>query len=279
MGTSKLDGVINSFLVKTDKYTPQILTGLGVVGMIKTAKMAYDAGPKGKTIMEAKKQDLKDCDPRDKEAKMAVYGEAVKEMVPVIGPVIAMGAVTSACIIGSDRASSKRIAALSAAYSVTEAAFKDYKEKTVEMLGEKKAQNIREKISKDKVAKNPPTEQDMAQNNGNVYTIVGDNTCLCMDSYSGRYFHSNAQRIGSAINKLSSDIQSEMYISLNEFWDELNSPELPRTKMGDDLGWNIDDCTKGRLPISLNAVLTPDDQPCLCVDYDVSLRADFRNLH
>jgi hypothetical protein len=277
MGTSKLDSVINSFLLKTDKYTPQILTGLGVVGMIKTAKMAYDAGPKGKAIMEAKKKDLKDCNPRDRESKMAVYGEVVKEMIPVIGPVIAMGAVTSACIIGSDRASSKRIATLSAAYSITEAAFRDYKEKTAEVIGEKKAQNIREKISKDRVAKNPPTQEDVQ--NVNTYTIVGDGTCLCLDSYSGRYFHSNAQKIGSAINRLSSDIQSEMYISLNEFWDELNSPELPRTKMGDDLGWNIDDCTKGRLPISLDAVLTPDGQPCLCIDYDVSLRADFRNLY
>lgn len=268
---------VDSFLKFTNRNTPTILTGLGVLGLVETAIMAYKAGPKGKKIMDAKKQDLRDVAPGDKAAKRAVIGEAVKEMAPVVGPPIAMGVATSACIIGSNHVSSRRIAAISAAYSLTETAFKDYKEKTVELIGEKKAQNIREAIAKDKIQKNPPKDTD-EEVSGN-YIPVGDGLVLCYDTYSGRYFHSNAQKIGSAINALSQDVQSEMYVSLNEFWEEINSPELPKLPMGDDMGWNIDDTMRGQLPIHITAILTPDDRPCLCVDYDVSLRDDFRHLH
>jgi hypothetical protein len=271
MGTQQLQKHLVSFLKWTDRNTPTILTTLGVIGLVQTGIMAYKAGPKGKSIAEAKKQDLRDCAPEDKEAKRAVYGELVKEMAPVVAPPVAMGIATGVCIIGSNQVSNRRIAAISAAYSLTETALRDYKEKTIQLLGEKKSQNIREALAKDKVAANPPKEQD-----SNQVILTGDGDVLCMDSYSGRYFRSNAQKIGSAINRMSRQLQTDMYISLNEFWDEIG---IPRTPMGNDLGWNVDDCQRGMLPISLTAVLTPDDQPCLCVDYDIFLRNDFRNLH
>lgn len=258
------------FLRFADEKTPEILTGLGVLGVFQTARMAYKAGPKGKEIMEAKKQDLKDTSPDDHAAKRAVVGEMVKEMTPVVGPPIAMGVATSACILGSHHVSSRRIAAISAAYSITETALKDYQEKTVELLGKKKAQDIREAISKDKVAKNPPSQ------GSSQIIMTSDGDVLCFDSYSGRYFRSNAQKIGSAINRMNHNLRNEMYISLNDFWIDLGIPTLP---MGDEFGWNIDDCINGEIPIHITAILTPEEQPCLCVDYDIHLRRDFRNLH
>lgn len=260
----------DSFLKFTNRNTPTILTGLGILGLFETGVMAYKAGPKGKEIMDAKRKDLRDVSPGDKAAKHAVMGEIIKEMTPVVGPPIAMGVATGACILGANHVSSRRIAALSAAYTLTETALKDYKQKTLEMVGEKKAQNIREAIAKDKVVKNPPKKKD------ENLVIVGDGNCLCYDSYSGRYFQSNAQKIDAAINKITYEIQNCMYMSLNEFWDEIGLSRLP---MGDDFGWNIDDCINGRVPITRTAILTPDDRPCLCIDYDIHLRQDFRNLH
>jgi hypothetical protein len=270
----KLKVYVESFKNFTKRNSPTILTTLGVIGVAQTAYMSYKAGLKAKPIVDAKRQDLKDIAPSDKETKRIVYGEMVKEVAPIVIPPTIMGTMSCACIIGANRVSSKRIAAISAAYSLTETALKEYKDKTVELIGEKKAQNIREAIAKDKVRKNPPPK-DVTNN----YIEVGDGNVLCYDSYSGRYFHSNAQKINNAINKVSWDVRSDMYVSLNEFWDAINSPELPRTDMGDDFGWNVDDVSDGKLPISITAVLTPDEKPCLSVMYDIHLRDDFRNLY
>lgn len=70
-----------------------------------------------------------------------------------------------------------------------------------------------------------------------------------------------------------------MYISLNDFYEAIDSSQLPKIPMGEDLGWNINDTINGKLPITLSALLTDDNKPCLCIDYDISVRDDFRNLH
>lgn len=270
MGTSKLTTYVDRLLKFTERNTPSILTGFGVLGVFETAILSYKAGAKGKKIMEAKRKDLKDVLPEDKAAKRAVLGEMVKEMTPVVAPPVAMGIATSACIIGANHVSSRRLAAISAAYSLTETALKDYRHKTEEIIGERKAMQIKEAIAKDKVQSNPPPK-DSTQ-----IVVTGDGNVLCYDAFSGRYFRSNAQKIGAAINKMSYECQSTMYISLNEFWDEIGLQRLP---MGSEFGWNIDNCSRGQLPILMTAVLTEEQEPCLCVDYDIYPRIDFRDFH
>lgn len=252
---------------KANQNKASILTGTGVLGLFATVGLSWKAGIKAEKILEKRKRDMADVAPDDKEARKAVNKEAIKEMIPVVLPVVAMGITTSACIIGSNTVSSKKIAVLSAAYSVSETAVKELNGKMQEVLGEKKTRVIKDAILKDKIGDAPKEEQVI---------ITGDGDVLCKDSYSGRYFRSNAQKIGQAINRLSHDIITDMYVSLNDLYSELHIERIP---MGDDLGWNIDDTQRGQLPVTYTAVLTDDGIPCLCIDYDVCLRADYRNLH
>lgn len=260
----------NSFLKFTDQNTPSILSGLAVVGLIETGVLAYKAGAKGSKIMEEKKHDLHYVKPGDKAAKRAVIGETIKEMTPVVAPPVLMGVATGACIIGSNQVSNRRIAAISAAYSLTETALKEYKEKTVETIGEKKAQQIRESIAKDKVKKNLPEK-----NQQQIGMIPNNGMVLCMDSFSQRPFYSNAQTIGKAINILSARARSELTVSLNDLYDEIGSRELTRLPNGDDVGWTADDASSGALPIHFTAILTENEQPCLYLDYEVTIIADY----
>ena len=55
----------------------------------------------------------------------------------------------------------------------------------------------------------------------------------------------------------------ENYISLNEFYDEIG---LKYTKIGDDLGWNID---KGLIDVDFSAQLNGNGDPCLVLDYQI----------
>lgn len=261
----------------TKKNSPTILAGLAIVGVISTAYSAYKAGPRADKILKMYREDMRDCHPKDKEAKRAVVGETVKKMIPVMTPPVIMGGLTVACIVGSHNASSRRIAALSAAYTLSENTVKNLNSKMEEMLGEKKTKAIKDSIMKDKLDKDH--EKDKKTVESGELIMTGNGTVLCKDLYSGRLFYSNAEKIKQAIAKCSYDIVSDMYISLNDFYREIDSPNLEPIPMGDDIGWNIDDTNRGQLPITLTALLTNDNRPCLCVDYDVSVRDDFRNLH
>lgn len=265
----KLKETWNKVTKVINKNSPTILTGLGVTGVFATGYMAYKAGPKAHYILENYHRDKELTDPDDKEAKRAILKETAKDLLPVLIPPVGMAIATTACIIGGNRISSKRVAVLSAAYSIADSRLKDYQEKMLETLGEEKTQKVKEAIAKDHLKKNQPTVDTP------VY-LTGDGNVLCLDSYSRRFFSSNAEKIGQAINKLSADIMSDMYVSLNDFYDEIH---LERTPMGDDFGWNVDDTQRGRLPIYYTASLTEDNRPCLVVEYDVSPRADFRELH
>lgn len=254
-----------------DKNSPAILAGLAVVGLIATGAAAYKAGIKAHDILEKRKKDMEYVKINDKEAKRAVNKETAKALLPVIAPVVVMGTATAACMIGSTSISNRRIAVVSAAYSLSERTVKDLNAKMTETLGEKKTRAIKDSISKDRLDANSIPAEDKI-------IITGDGDVLCMDSYSGRFFKSNAEKIGQAVNKLSSDCMVDMYVSLNDFYEAINAPGLRRIPMGEDLGWNLDDTINGRLPITVTAQLTEDSRPCLCIDYDISLRSDFRNL-
>lgn len=277
MKSSKLTDLLEKAEVFTRKNSPVILTGLAIVGVISTAYAAYKAGPRADKILEEYRKDMKDCHPKDKEAKRAVIGETVKKMIPVMAPPIIMGGTTIACVVGSHSVSSRRIAALSAAYSLSETTVKNLNSKMEEMLGEKKARTVKDAIMKDKLKAD--SEKDKKILSDGQLVIPSDGTVLCKDLYSGRLFYSNAEKIKQAIAKCSYEIISDMYISLNDFYEAIDSSQLPRIPMGEDLGWNIDDTINGKLPITLTALLTDDNKPCLCIDYDISVRDDFRKLH
>lgn len=277
MKSNKVMDFLEKAEMFTKKNSPTILTGMAIVGVISTAYAAFKAGPKAEKILEEYRKDMSYCDRNDKEAKRVVVGEAAKKMIPVMTPPIIMGGSTIACVVGSHSASSRRIAALSAAYTLSESTVKNLNGKMEEILGEKKARAVKDAIMKDKLKEDAEKDQKTLSESNFVMPV--DGTVLCKDLYSGRLFYSNAEKIKQAIAKCSYDVISDMYISLNDFYEAIGSPQLTRIPMGEDLGWNLDDTHNGQLPIHLTALLTEDMKPCLCVDYDIGVRDDFRNLH
>lgn len=277
MKSNKLTRWLGKVEAITKKNSPVILTGFAVIGVISTAYSAYKAGPRAEKILENHRKDMNDCYPDDKASKRAVMGDTIKKMIPVMAPTILMGGTTIACVVGSNSISSKRIAVLSAAYTLSESTVKNLNSKMEEMLGEKKARSIKDAIMKDKL--HADTEKDQKVLLDENFIMPGNGNVLCKDLHSGRLFYSNAERIRQAIVACSYNIVSEMWISLNDFYEAIDSPQLSRIPLGEDLGWNIDDTINGRLPITLTALLMDDDRTCLCVDYDVSVRADYRNLY
>jgi hypothetical protein len=147
---------------------------------------------------------------------------------------------------------------------LSESTLKEYQEKVIETVGERKEQAVRDSIAKDKVTNNPVENREVI--------ITDKGNTLCYDAVSGRYFKSDIDKLKKAENDLNRRMMSEMYISLNDFYEEIG---LDTIGIGDDIGWNID---KGYMELDFSSQLATDGTPCLVVSYRYEPRYDFRDL-
>lgn len=245
------------------KYSPQILTGIGVAGMVTTVVLAVKATPKALTLIEDKKEEL-DTD------KLTVVDTVKAAWKPYI-PAVATGVLSTVCIIGGNAIGTRRTAALAAAYKISETALHEYKDAIVETVGEEKAKEVKEKVAQNKVDKNPVVEKQII--------VTNKGTFLCYDSLSGRYFQSDIETIRKAQNDINDYLFSEDYASLNMFYDFLG---LEHTRLGAELGWKID---SGTLQIEFDSTLASDKSqgiapgtPCLVLDYNVAPKYEFDKM-
>lgn len=260
------------------KHSPEILTGLGIAGMITAAIMAVKATPKAMILIKEKKeQKYKECEPildysiplegLDENELMHLYKltpiEIIKSTFVCYIPAVVTGFISILCLIGANSVNAKRNAALATVYTISETALKEYQGKVIEAIGEKKEQAIKDMVAKDKIDKAPVSSKEV------IVTEKGNT--LCYDAVSGRYFKSDIDKIKKVENELNRRMLDEMYISLNDFYYELG---LTNTRLGDELGWNID---KGFIDLQFSSQLSDDGTPCLVIDYRIAPRYDFSN--
>lgn len=253
------------------KHSPEILTGIGIAGMVTTAVMAVRATPKALILIEEEKERQNDellreaCENGKEECarieKLKPL-DLIKTTWVCYIPSAVVGGLAIACLIGASSANLRRNAALATAYALSESALKEYQEKVVKTIGEKKEQAVRDEIAKEKLQKNPVVNQEV------IITEKGNT--LCFDVISGRYFKSDIEKLRRIENELNRQMRDEMYISLNDFYYEVG---LGDTKMGDDLGWNINE---GYIDLSFSSQLAEDGTPCLVLDYRIAPKYDYR---
>ena len=271
MNVKKAISFVRTF---SDKNASSILTGLALAGFAATIVMCYKKAPKTKKILNNAKKKIQNLDrkaPSYQEQKKEIVVDTVKEVVPEVAPVAVMAVVTAGCILGNNKISKKRIALLTAGYNLARSNLEDLNREMRNILGDKKTTEIKDAVAEKRFKRRP---KEIPQEV--MCPSSSDGLVPCWDTYSGRPFRSNREKIGQAINQLSAECQQDMYVSLNDFYDLIGLRQIP---MGDDLGWNTDDLMKGSLPITMTSVLSEDGIPCLAVDYDISVRDDFRSLH
>lgn len=230
------------------KQSPAVLCGVAVAGLVITGIMAYRSGLKAHDILEEqkeKKEEMnKEAAPTKKE-KIELVKETAKKIAPVVAPPLIMGGVTAACIIGGNRISNKRVAALSAAYAITRDALSKTNSKMVDFLGGGKAKQIKDEIVKDKKKKCPSNENTIVQ-------ATGKGNQLFKDIEFGTTFRSNLNAVDQAILELSADCVNEQYVTLDEFYDKLG---LEHIGFGSMVGWSTKDLVGGKLPISTTSLI------------------------
>ena len=255
MNTSKMSGFVKTIKTTLTNHSPEILTGMGIAGMVASTVLAVRATPKALRLMEAKKEEV--------EAEKLTPTETVKTTWKCYVPAAVTGTVSIACLIGASSVNARRNTALAAAYKLSETALTEYREKVIETVGEKKEKAVRDAVARDKVKNNPVEKRDVI--------ITGKGKTLCYDPYSDRYFESDIEKLRKAANDLNLRMFSEMYISLNEFYTEIG---LRETAVAHEIGWNINNGDKVELYFSPQ--LTEEETPCVCVEFEIPPKYGFR---
>ncbi len=255
------------------KHSPEILTGIGIAGMVTTTVLAVRATPKALILIEEEKRRKGEKKPEgagDGGQGSPVKGgklkpaDLVKTSWRCYIPAAITGGLSIACLMGASSVHVRRNAALATAYTLSESALKEYQEKVIEKVGRKKEQEIKDSIAEDKMKRDPVANKEVI--------ITGNGDSLCYDTVTSRYFKCNIDKLRKVENGLNKVLINEMYVSLNEFYYEIG---LRPTEIGDDLGWNIGD---GLIELAFSSQLAEDGTPCLVVGYKVAPRYDFRTL-
>lgn len=263
---------VTGFISKVGKIAGDnqstILTGMGVTGVVTTFIFTTRATFKAAELIE--REELKrrtgaqehpivgrQAHLRGTEDGELTSKEKVKLIWPLYIPPVSVAVTTIAAIVMANHEASKKIAALTVASGLSERALQEYKEKVVEKLGEKKAVDIRDSIAQDRVNKTPLNTREII--------IAGTGEVLCFDITTGRYFQSSVEEIRRAENKINFEIINHMYASLSAFYDEIG---LPPTPYSDTVGWNGNELFE----VTLSTVLSPDNRPCIAIDF---VRAPF----
>ena len=247
MKNEKVRYFFNGIAKKIQSYSPEILIGAGISGMISSTVMAVKSTPKAMTLIQEKKKELN----KEELKPIEVFKAAFKCYIPsAVITTLSVG-----CIIAASNINHKRNAALATAYSLSESALKLYQEKVIETIGEKKEQQVRDEVAKEQIARNPASKSEV------IITSNGDT--LCYDGLSGRYFKSDIEKLRKAVNELNHTMISDMCVSLNDYYDLIGLASIP---VGDKLGWNANNSL---VELEFSTLMADVGVPCLVVDFRV----------
>lgn len=223
------------------KYSPEILTTVGILGMIGTTVLASRATLKAGPIVDQIKEDKlvvsvgtfsNENDVNKEIAKVYVRGGL--KLTKLYGPSITLGLSSIACVVAAHGLMQKRTVAIAAAYKALEATFAEYRRRVVEVVGEERESDLRtnrEEVTID----DGETKKKM---------VVAD-----VDGYSpyAKFFDQMSQHwskeadynlmfLKTQQNYANDLLRARGHVFLNEVYDML---DIPRTQAGQMVGWVV----------------------------------------
>lgn len=258
-----------TFLV--NKHSPELLLGAGIVGVIASTVLACRATLKAEDVLKQAKNTWEVIEEVNslegveysqedytKDRALATV-QFLLAMAQLYGPAIVLGTISVGMLVGSNRILSKRNAAIVGAYKAVDKAFKAYRVRVREELGEEVDDYFRFRkrydgdmkvvAGKAKAKAVKFDEIDAADLPGEIY----DEDTLGMPSPYAVFFDDSSPqwRNDNTLNEFflkaqqsyaNDMLQARGHIFLNEVYDMVGAP---RTKEGAVVGWVKDHADGG----------------------------------
>ena len=228
---------IGRALLVTKKISPDILTGIGVAGVITAGVLACRATLNLEPVVDMAQTSLDEFralrdrkraeyDPKADSgyAKdvIRVYSETAFQLTKLYGPSIFIGGASIACLIGSHTIMRQRNAGLMAAYKVLDEGYKRYRSRVVEEYGEEAGHSEIVDISSFDDPQFPSS-----------YARFFDEACT---QWTKNPEH-NMMTLKCLQTHYNNQLKAKGYVFLNDVYDALG---IPRSKAGQLVGWVYD---------------------------------------
>lgn len=144
---AQTSGTLKRMAFSLQKNSPTILVVTGVVGVVASTVLACKATPKATKIVEEHKKTMEEVRkaPEDnpenytkedqQKDTILVYTQTALKLVKVYAPAITIGTASIISILASHGIMKQRNAAISAAFSLAEKSFDQYRERVIERFG------------------------------------------------------------------------------------------------------------------------------------------------
>ena len=254
----KLMNVYNGMKGKVEKHSPEILMGVGVVGVVATTVTACRATmklndildecsetrDKIKSVQENPAYDDRYSDEDAQKDLTINYVQTGVKIAKLYAPSVALGVLSVGCLVGSHSVMQKRNAALSAAYLTVDKSFKEYKQRVIDRVGEEVEKEIRYGIKAEEVVETV-TDED-----GNETTVTETVKMMNPNLYSdyARFFDEaspywqkdpeyNLVFLKAQQQYANDLLRAKGRLFLNDVYDMLG---IEKTKAGQIVGWVYD---------------------------------------
>ena len=254
----KFVSVYNGVKGQVQKHSPEILMGVGVVGVVTSTVMACKATMKLNDILEESKEkrdiikevennpDYKDqYSPEDAKKDLTInYVQTGMKIVKLYTPAVVLGGASLGCLLASNDILRKRNAALSAAYMTVDKSFKEYRNRVTERFGEEVEKEIRYGIKAEQI------ETTVVDEDGNETTVTETIKTMDPNLYSdyARFFDAaspywqndpeyNLMFLKAQQQYANDLLRAKGRLFLNDVYDMLG---IEKTKAGQVVGWVYD---------------------------------------
>ena len=248
----------NKVSFQAAKHSPEILAGIGVVGVVASTVLACKATMKINDVLEDAKDQLDKVkevanDPaladqyNEEDAKKdttIIYVQKGVEIVKIYLPAITVGAVSIGCLLASNNILRKRNAALGAAYATLDKSYKTYRNRVAERFGDEVEKEIRYGIKAEKV------EKTVIDEDGNEVTVEEEVKVMDPNLYSdyARFFDEaspywqkdpeyNLMFLKAQQQYANDLLKARGRLFLNEVYEMLG---IDKSKAGQIVGWVYD---------------------------------------
>ena len=254
----KLMNVYNGVKGKVEKHSPEILMGVGVVGVVATTVTACRATmklndildecsetrDKIKSVQENPAYDDRYSDEDAQKDLTINYVQTGVKIAKLYAPSVALGVLSVGCLVGSHSVMQKRNAALSAAYLTVDKSFKEYKQRVIDRVGEEVEKEIRYGIKAEEVV------ETVVDEDGNETTVTETVKMMNPNLYSdyARFFDEaspywqkdpeyNLVFLKAQQQYANDLLRAKGRLFLNDVYDMLG---IEKTKAGQIVGWVYD---------------------------------------
>lgn len=223
-----------------EKNAPVIAAGAAVAGIVAAVLGAIKAAPEVRDALEEaelkkneqavnERAEGKDDTPYEK----LTWKEKLPIYVKGYWKVALIAATAILCVVGGTIASHHQIKTIAIMAAAAESNLADFEGAARELLGDKKVEQLKEKIVDDKLDKQAITDDLICK--------TGNGDTLCYEPWYGTLFYSSIPAVQQAANRYEENYIGCFQATMDEFYRELGIPESQIPELAEKQGHFRDD--------------------------------------